>query len=55
MLGEYPCANGKCIPESFMCNGKNDCGDNSDEEQGCVRTKIIILLKKIRKCSSNSL
>ena len=27
----------KCIPASKKCNGKDDCGDNSDEEN-CGKT-----------------
>ena len=25
------CDNGECVPDSNRCNGHNDCGDNSDE------------------------
>jgi hypothetical protein len=28
---QFLCDNKKCIPESWKCNGLNDCGDNSDE------------------------
>ena len=28
---QFLCSNKKCIPESWKCNGKNDCGDSSDE------------------------
>ena len=34
-LGGFPCSNGACIPGSFMCNGIDDCGDNSDETTVC--------------------
>uniref|UniRef100_A0AC35G4G5 EGF-like domain-containing protein n=1 Tax=Panagrolaimus sp. PS1159 TaxID=55785 RepID=A0AC35G4G5_9BILA len=27
----FLCANGRCIPDAFKCDGENDCLDNSDE------------------------
>ena len=33
---EYSCKNHKCIPKALKCNGKNDCGDNSDETMDCI-------------------
>ena len=29
----------KCIPSYLKCDGKDDCGDNSDEEEGCIGNK----------------
>ena len=31
----FTCNNKKCISESLKCDGKNDCGDNTDEVEGC--------------------
>lgn len=29
--GFKPCYNRRCVPHSKLCDGENDCGDNSDE------------------------
>lgn len=40
-IDEFPCANGVCINTiqhsavGLLCNGEDDCGDNSDETTVC--------------------
>ena len=36
----FVCENGKCIPSVFVCNGEDDCGDNSDEEMNSCTSNI---------------
>ena len=35
----FKCSNNKCIPSQSVCNGINDCGDDSDEKD-CVSNGI---------------
>ena len=35
---QFTCQNGKCIEPYFMCDGNDNCGDESDEIEGCLGT-----------------
>ncbi|GBL69053.1 hypothetical protein AVEN_241844-1 [Araneus ventricosus] len=32
---QFKCLNNKCVQRTDICNGRNDCGDNSDENYCC--------------------
>ena len=34
----FMCANGKCIPQTKVCDGIVDCEDNTDETEICKGT-----------------
>ena len=34
-VNSFRCNNKRCIQISRVCDGTNDCQDNSDEEEGC--------------------
>ena len=31
----FSCTNKKCVTGDSLCDGHDDCGDNSDETHGC--------------------
>ena len=38
--GHFQCSNCYCTPDYNECNGRNDCGDNSDENH-CSKTWLL--------------
>ena len=36
--GTYPCEDGGCIPDSWVCDGRTDCTDASDESYSACQT-----------------
>ena len=36
----FKCRNGLCIDTSYVCDGYNDCRDNSDENNCCEILKL---------------
>ena len=34
-IGHFRCTNGRCVSKTQVCNGVDDCLDNSDEVTDC--------------------
>lgn len=52
--GKFACDNKKCIPEKWVCDKDNDCGDNSDEKYCDGSSKKIVAECDEFKCSSGT-
>ena len=38
---DFTCNNGRCVSNSYRCDGDNNCYDNSDEE-GCRESHLVV-------------
>ncbi|KAF7280495.1 hypothetical protein GWI33_005834 [Rhynchophorus ferrugineus] len=45
-ISEFPCRNGKCVLLNGYCDGKDDCGDMSDEPMYCTDKIFKLIFKK---------
>ncbi|CAL1547869.1 unnamed protein product [Lymnaea stagnalis] len=47
---EFSCDNGRCVDDTMACDGYDDCGDNSDEEEGCLMSTGTIVAIVVGSC-----
>ncbi|XP_059141935.1 uncharacterized protein LOC131929650 [Physella acuta] len=47
---EFCCDNGRCVDESMTCDGYDDCGDDSDEDDGCMFSTGVIAGIAVGSC-----
>lgn len=36
-VGQFHCANGRCIPLTWVCDNADDCHDNTDESSSLCK------------------
>ena len=48
----YKCNNDACVPQVWVCDGDNDCGDNSDELASCGGEDRVCESEEFYKCAS---
>lgn len=51
---QFTCTNGNCIPQSMVCDGNNDCWDNSDEAPELQCGEIALSHLFITMCEGNT-
>ncbi|XP_042221475.1 uncharacterized protein LOC121865974 [Homarus americanus] len=39
-VSEFTCDNLRCVPKDRVCNGRDDCGDSSDEKPNCTPCNV---------------
>ena len=47
------CSNGKCLNQALICDGKNDCGDNSDEISCQSQPNLMVRIVAVDGAPSN--
>nr|KAG5712229.1 hypothetical protein BaRGS_014579 [Batillaria attramentaria] len=41
---EFGCDNDRCVATDLQCNDDNDCGDESDEKDGCIMSNTVYII-----------
>ena len=53
--GMHKCDNGRCVPNNYVCNGKDDCCDFSDERDCGKHHNILTQSPQYLHCCKISL